>query len=185
VRTYDKLVIATHADQALRLLEDPSDGERHALGGFRYQQNDAILHTDASFLPHARRARASWNYRLADDGRPTVTYHLNRLQRLDASRDYCVTLNEHVPPEHVIARFAYDHPQYTVSTLRAQADLRRVSGQRSTWYAGAHMGNGFHEDGLASAVHVAHLLGCETPWAAPMPEFSAPAVPHWARAEAA
>src|SRR4051794_9730214 len=120
VRVYDGLVVATHADQALRLLEDPSNEELYTLGGFAYQRNDAILHTDASFLPHARRARASWNYRLSDDGSPTVTYHLNRLQRLETPRDYCVSLNEDVPDEHVIARFAYDHPQYTISTLRAQ-----------------------------------------------------------------
>src|SRR3954471_4793907 len=159
VRVYDRLVVATHADQALRLLEDPSNEELYALSGFAYQRNDVILHTDSSFLPHARRARAAWNYRLADDGRPTVTHHLNRLQGLDAHRDYCVTLNEDVPDEHVIARFAYDHPQYTVSTLRAQEDIRRISGQRNTWYAGAHLGNGFHEDGLASGVRAAEGLG--------------------------
>ncbi len=159
VRAYDRLVVATHADQALRLLEDPGNEELHALGGFAYQRNDAILHTDSSFLPHARRAHAAWNYRLADDGRPTVTYHLNRLQGLDAHRDYCVTLNEDVPDEHVIARFTYDHPQYTVSTLRAQQDILRISGQRNTWYAGAHLGNGFHEDGLASGVRAAEGLG--------------------------
>src|SRR4051795_12844456 len=159
VHAYDRLVVATHADQALRLLEDPGNDELYALGGFAYQRNDAILHTDSSFLPHAHRARASWNYRLADHGSPTVTYHLNRLQQLDARRDYCVTLNEHVPEKHVIARFAYDHPQYTVSTLRAQEALRRISGQRNTWYAGAHLGNGFHEDGLASGVRAAEHLG--------------------------
>jgi uncharacterized protein len=159
VRSFDRVVVATHADQALQLLADPSDDERRALAGFAYQRNDAVLHTDASFLPRARRARASWNYRLSGDGRPTVTYHLNRLQRLDADRDYCVTLNERVPDEHVIARFAYDHPQYTIGTLGAQRELLRVSGERHTWYAGAHLGNGFHEDGLASGVRVAHALG--------------------------
>jgi predicted NAD/FAD-binding protein len=159
VRSFDRVVVATHADQALRLLEDADDDERRALGGFTYQRNDAILHTDSSFLPRTRRARSSWNYRLTGDGRPTVTYHLNRLQRLDADRDYCVTLNEHVRDEHVLARFAYDHPQYTLETLAAQRELVRVSGERHTWYAGAHLGNGFHEDGLASGVRVAEALG--------------------------
>ncbi len=159
VRTYDRVVIATHADQALRLLADPSDAERSALGGFDYQRNEAVLHTDASYLPRTHRARASWNYRLADDGSPTVTYHLNRLQRLQTDRDYCVTLNERVPEEHVIAQFSYDHPQYTVSTLRAQRDLLQLSGERNTLYAGAHLGNGFHEDGLASGVRAAEALG--------------------------
>ncbi len=159
LRRFDRVVVATHADQALRLLADPSGAERRALGGFDYARNDAVLHTDASFLPRAARARAAWNYRLADDGHPTVTYHLNRLQRLDAARDYCVTLNEEVAEEHVIARFAYDHPQYTLSTLAAQRALQRLSGERNTWYAGAHLGNGFHEDGLASGVRAAAALG--------------------------
>ena len=159
MRAFDRVVIATHADHALTLLEDPSDEERRVLGGFDYATNDAVLHTDASFLPRAPRARAAWNYRLGDDGRPTVTYHLNRLQRLEADRDYCVTLNEAVADEHVIARFAYDHPQYTLSTLRAQRDLPAICGPRGTWYAGAHFGNGFHEDGLASGVRAAAGLG--------------------------
>jgi predicted NAD/FAD-binding protein len=159
VRSFDEVVIAVHADQALRLLEDPSNDERRILGGFDYARNDAVLHTDASFLPRARRARAAWNYRVRDDGRPSVTYHLNRLQRLDVETDYCITLNEDVPDERVIGRFAYDHPQYTVSTLRAQRELPSISGSRHTWYAGAHFGNGFHEDGLASGVAAAAGLG--------------------------
>jgi predicted NAD/FAD-binding protein len=161
VRSFDAIVVATHADQALALLEDPSDDERRVLGSFDYARNDAVLHTDPSFLPRAARARAAWNYRLAGDGRPTVTYHLNRLQRLDAERDYCVTLNEDVPDEHVIARFAYDHPQYTLATLAAQRKLPALSGKRRTWYAGAHFGNGFHEDGLASGVRAAAALGVD------------------------
>ena len=159
MRTFDHVVVATHADQALGLLEDPSAEESRALGGFEYATNEAVLHTDSSFLPRARRARSAWNYRLGDDGRPTVTYHLNQLQRLDAADDYCVTLNEQVAEEHVIARFSYDHPQYTLSTLRAQQELQALCGKRRTWYAGAHFGNGFHEDGLASGVSAAAGLG--------------------------
>jgi predicted NAD/FAD-binding protein len=162
VRTFDHLVLATHADDALALLEDPSEDERRVLGAFEYTRNEAVLHTDASYLPRAPRARASWNYRLGDDGRPTITYHLNRLQRLEAERDYCVTLNERVPEEHVLGRFVYEHPLYTVGTLRAQRALPELSGRRRTWYAGAHHGNGFHEDGLASGVRVAEALG--VPW---------------------
>jgi predicted NAD/FAD-binding protein len=88
-----------------------------------------------------------------------LTYYLNRLQRLDAERDYCVTLNEDVPEEHVLARIAYTHPLYTVGTLAAQESLRRLSGKRNTLYAGAHLGNGFHEDGLPSTVAAAAALG--------------------------
>jgi predicted NAD/FAD-binding protein len=160
VERFDRIVLATHADQALALLEDPTRDERRVLGGFAYTRNEAVLHTDASFLPRTERARASWNYRLGDDGRPTITYHLNRLQALEAERDYCVTLNQQVPEEHVLERFTYEHPLYTVGTLRAQAELPRLGGGR-THYAGAHFGNGFHEDGLASGVAVARALGVE------------------------
>ena len=94
--TYDRVVVATHADQALALLEDPSEEERRALGAFAYTVNETVLHTDSSLLPRSRAARASWNYRTGDDGRPTVTYYLNRLQGLESERDYCVTLNQDV-----------------------------------------------------------------------------------------
>ena len=156
---FDHVVVATHADQALALLEDASDDERRVLGGFDYATNEAVLHTDARLLPRSRRARASWNYRLGDDGRPTITYHLNRLQRLDAERDYCVTLNEEIDEQHVLARATFAHPQYTLSTLAAQRELPALSGLRRTSYAGAHFGNGFHEDGLASGVRAAEALG--------------------------
>jgi predicted NAD/FAD-binding protein len=158
VERFDRVVLATHADQALALLEDPTPNERRVLGGFAYTTNEAVLHTDSSFLPRVPRARASWNYRLGDDGCPTITYHLNRLQALEAERDYCVTLNEDVPEEHVLERFTYQHPLYTVETLRAQGELPRLAGGR-THYAGAYFGNGFHEDGLASGVAVARALG--------------------------
>ncbi len=160
VERFDHVVLATHADQALALLEDPTPHERRVLGGFAYTTNDAILHTDSSYLPRTPRARASWNYRLGNDGRSTITYHLNRLQALTAERDYCLTLNEPVPEEHVLERFTYEHPLYTVGTLRAQAELPLLGGGR-THYAGAYFGNGFHEDGLASGVAAARSLGVE------------------------
>ena len=164
---FDKVVVAAHADQALRLLADPSDGERRLLGAFSYTTNDAVLHTDSRLLPHEERARASWNFHLDDCAggadAPAVTYYLNRLQRLDEERDYCVTLNraERVDPEHVIARMAYEHPLYTHESIAAQPGLRRLSGERHTYFAGAHLGNGFHEDGLASGVAAAAALGVD------------------------
>jgi predicted NAD/FAD-binding protein len=160
VERFDRVVLATHADQALALLEDPTPHEERVLGAFAYTRNEAVLHTDSSFLPRAPAARASWNYRLGDDGRPTVTYHLNQLQALDSDRDYCVTLNQAVAEEHVLGRFTYEHPLYTVATLRAQAELPRLAGER-THFAGAYFGNGFHEDGLASGLAVARALGVE------------------------
>ena len=160
VERFDQVVVATHADQAVALLEDPTPDERRVLGGFSYTRNEAVLHTDGRLLPRTTRASASWNYRLGDDGRPTVTYHLNRLQALEADRDYCVTLNHEVPEEHVLERFTYDHPLYTVATLRAQSQLPLLAGGR-TYFAGAYVGNGFHEDGLASGVAAARALGVE------------------------
>jgi predicted NAD/FAD-binding protein len=159
LRRFDQVVVATHADQALRLLEDPSADERRVLGGFEYTRNDVVLHTDSSFLPRARAARASWNYRRNGGGRPTITYWLNRLQSLETETDYCVTLNEHVSAEHVLRRLVYEHPIYTTRTLAAQRELPGLSGRRHTHYAGAHHGNGFHEDGLASGVRAAAALG--------------------------
>jgi uncharacterized protein len=160
-RRFDKAVIATHADQALALLADPSAEERSALGAFTYTANETVLHTDERFLPRARAARASWNYQVNGAVKPTVTYYLNRLQRLDTDENYCVTLNraEEIDPQRVIMRTIYDHPLYTLDTLRGQRELEELSGERHTLYAGAHLGNGFHEDGLASAVRAAARLG--------------------------
>lgn len=156
---FDEVVIATHADQALALLSDPSEEERRVLGAFPYTKNEAVLHTDSSLLPRTPGARASWNYRLGNDGQPTITYYLNKLQRISGDTDYCVTLNDGVPDEHVIRRMVYDHPLYTVDSLAAQRRLPSLSGRRHTHYAGAHHGNGFHEDGLASGVRAAAALG--------------------------
>lgn len=158
-RSFDRVVVAAHADQALALLADPSDEERRVLGAIAYAPNEVVLHTDASFLPRAPRARASWNYRVGDEDRATVTYSLNRLQSLRSETEYCVTLNEVVPEEHVLDRATLWHPQYTLDSLDAQRRLPALSGRRHTFYAGAYHGNGFHEDGLASGIRAAELLG--------------------------
>jgi predicted NAD/FAD-binding protein len=161
LRRFDRVVVATHADQALALLGDPSTQEKRALGAFEYSDNEAVLHTSPTLLPRARAARASWNYLLGDDGQATVTYWLNSLQRLETDTDYCVTLNAPVPDAAVIARYRYSHPLFTTATTRAVAALRALSGARRTHYAGAHLGNGFHEAGLASGVEVAAALGVD------------------------
>jgi uncharacterized protein len=160
-RRFDRIVIATHADQALQLLADPSDEERRALAAWTYTRNDVVLHTDERFLPTRPAARASWNYQATGETCPTITYYLNKLQRLDTDGHYCVTLNrtEEIDPERVIRRIPYRHPLYTLESLRAQAALYALSGRRQTAFAGAHHGNGFHEDGLASGIRAAELLG--------------------------
>ncbi|WP_395298780.1 NAD(P)/FAD-dependent oxidoreductase [Kitasatospora hibisci] len=165
------VVIATHADQALRLLADPTDAELEVLGAFTYSRNPTVLHRDSSVLPSARPARGSWNYRMphceAPSDRVRVSYHLNRLLRLDAADDYLVTLNEDrdapVPKHLVVSRTVYEHPIYTARTVAAQRRLPELTTAR-TAFAGAYHGWGFHEDGCRSGVEAARaLLGVAAP----------------------
>ena len=152
---FDEVVIAAHADQALAMLTDPSDAEREILGAIPYQRNEAVLHTDPSLMPRRRRAWASWNFHLTPEpaGRTTVTYWMNNLQRLDAERDYFVTLNRSaaIDPERVIGRFSYSHPVYTKEGVHAQERHAEINGADRTRYCGAYWGWGFHEDGVVSA----------------------------------
>ncbi len=164
-RHFDAVVLACHADQALTLLGDPSLEEREALGGFTYAQNHVVLHTDERVLPRRSSARAAWNYhRVEYEGFPTtltMSYDLNRLQGLSGSTTYCVSVNpgENVNPGRVIAAFDYAHLVYSLRTLEAQRRVRALQGKRQTYFAGAHLGYGFHEDGARSGVEVAESLG--------------------------
>jgi predicted NAD/FAD-binding protein len=161
---FDKVVVATHADQARRLLEDPSDAERRLLGAWRSTRNEVALHTDSRLLPRARAARASWNYQVNGSTRPTITYYLNTLQRLETDDDWCVTLNRtaDVDPDRIVDTAVFEHPLFTVESMRTQPELARLSGERHTLYAGAYQGYGFHEDGFSSGVRAAGALG--VPW---------------------
>jgi predicted NAD/FAD-binding protein len=160
---FDEVVLATHSDQALGLLADASDAERTLLGAIPYQANEAVLHTDTSMLPRRRRAWASWNYHLSDTpcGHTTVTYHMNRLQALEAEREFCVTLNRtaDIGPEHVIQTMSYAHPVYTSEGMAAQQRVQEISGRNRTHFCGAYWGWGFHEDGVVSALRVAEHFG--------------------------
>jgi predicted NAD/FAD-binding protein len=152
---FDEVVIATHSDQALALLADPSEAEREILGAIPYQRNEAALHTDTSLLPRRRSAWSSWNFHLGEAPArgTTVTYWMNNLQRLRSERQFLVTLNrdEEIEPEKVLRRFSYDHPVYTAEGIAAQAQHGEISGTRHTHYCGAYWGWGFHEDGVLSA----------------------------------
>jgi uncharacterized protein len=158
--TFDAAVVATHPDQALRLLAEPTPAERATLGAFRYSRNHAVLHTDGGILP--TRARASWNYTMpgcaAVPAHVHVSYDMNRLQRLDAPVPYVVTLGDTVADEHVIARMTYEHPVYTPESVSAQARLPELNDDRVV-FAGAYHGWGFHEDGCRSGVAAAVRLG--------------------------
>ena len=159
---FDEVVLATHSDQALELLADPTAAEREVLGAIEYQPNEAVLHTDERLLPRRRGAWASWNFHLTPEpaGRTTVTYHMNRLQSLIADRQFLVTLNrsDAIDPEKVIRQIDYAHPVYTPDAVAAQGRWAEISGRDRIHYCGAYWRWGFHEDGVWSALRVCERL---------------------------
>jgi uncharacterized protein len=162
--TYDQVIIATHCDQALRMLSDASERERALLGSIAYQPNEAVLHTDSTLLPRRRAARSAWNFHLLREPKPlsTVTYYMNHLQRLAAEEDFCVTLNhtEAIDPAKIIRTIRYAHPMYTPSGVAAQSEHATISGLAGrTHYCGAYWGWGFHEDGVVSALRACAPFG--------------------------
>ena len=160
---FDEVVLATHSDQALRMLEDAGPLERSVLAAIPYQVNEAVLHTDVRVLPRRRRAWASWNYhwRPEPGSRATVTYHMNRLQSLRSEREFCVTLNhtEAIDPDRVIRKITYAHPVFTSAGVAAQRRFDDVSARDRVHFCGAYWGWGFHEDGVRSAMRVAERFG--------------------------
>lgn len=176
--TFDRVVLAAHSDQALRLLSDPRRAEQEILGSIQYQHNTATLHTDSTLLPGNRRARAAWNYHVLDPGgrhgvraarRATLTYHLNALQGLDLDRDVCVTLNrpDAPAPDRVIEHIEYSHPVFDEAAIRAQRRLPEINGVDGTYFCGAYWRYGFHEDGVQSALEVGRHFGAQLSGAQP------------------
>jgi predicted NAD/FAD-binding protein len=153
---FDHVVIATHSDQALRLLADATDDEREILGAIEYHSNDAVLHTDTTILPRARRAWANWNYLLPEgrESRAVTTYDMSGLQGLATETPFLITLNDdgRVDGSRVIRRLRYSHPVYTPRAVEAQKKWDRISGRQRTHYCGAYWGFGFHEDGVKSGL---------------------------------
>ncbi len=166
---YDEVVIATHADQALRLLTDAGPDESRLLGAFAYSRNRAVLHSDPRLMPRRAAVWSSWNY-LADRSRSDalcVSYWMNRLQGIAATMPLFLTLNPmHEPqPEHLIRVEHYEHPIFDAAAIRAQDELWSLQGQRRTWFCGAYFGAGFHEDGLQAGLAVAEAIGGKRrPW---------------------
>jgi predicted NAD/FAD-binding protein len=167
---FDDVVIATHADQALRMLTDASLEEKRILGAFSYSRNEAVLHGDTGLMPKRRAAWSSWNY-LADTReattQPSITYWMNRLQPLGQAPPVFVTLNPRRAPREatIIRREVYEHPVFDMGTERAQQEIWSLQGVRCTWFCGAHFGSGFHEDGLQAGLAVAEDLGgLRRPW---------------------
>ncbi len=155
---FDEVIFACHADQALRILADATPIEMDLLSAFPYETSMAVLHTDRSVLPQRRRAWASWNYHLRDGGQrsATVTYYMNKLQHIHSRHDFCVTLNEtdRIDPARVLGRFKYGHPVFTTQRKLAQSRHQQVIRCGRTSFCGAYWGNGFHEDGVNSALAV-------------------------------
>ena len=163
---YDQVILACHSDQALAMLSDPTDLEREILGAIPYQKNDVVLHTDASVLPSNRLAWAAWNYMIPEHSTQpvSVTYNMNVLQNFDdAPETFCVTLNRShdIAPEKVIKRFEYDHPVFTLEAVAAQERYDEIGNRNRTHFCGAYWFNGFHEDGVRSALRVTRAFGVE------------------------
>ncbi|WP_054887764.1 NAD(P)/FAD-dependent oxidoreductase [Pseudomonas sp. NBRC 111130] len=160
---FDKVVFACHSDQALALLDAPSEQEQEILGAIHYASNDVVLHTDTRLLPRRRRAWASWNYRLggSEEAPAALTYDMNILQGIDAPVTFCVSLNQTalIDPAQILARFEYAHPQYSLAAVAAQARQGELQGPLHSYYCGAYWANGFHEDGVLSALNVARHFG--------------------------
>jgi predicted NAD/FAD-binding protein len=160
---YDQVIIATHSDQALDLLEDASDAEKKILGTIQYQANQTVLHTDSSILPANQSIWASWNYVIPPEetDRVAITYDMNILQTLDAADEYCVTLNnkQNIDRSKIIGEYDYHHPVYTIEALQVQNRFEEISGINRTHYCGAYWGYGFHEDGVNSALAACKFFG--------------------------
>ena len=163
--TFDKVILATHSDQSLALLHSPSREEQETLGAVRYQPNRAILHTDTSVLPQRAKAWAAWNYERAasanaEASRVCLHYLINRLQPLPFQQSVLVSLNpaRAIDPEKILGEFDYEHPVFDQPAIRAQSRARALQGRRNTYFAGAWMGYGFHEDGLKAGLNAARQL---------------------------
>ena len=160
---FDAVVFATHSDQALGMLKDPTEKEKDILSSIPYQKNEVLLHTDSSVLPKRKLAWASWNYQLDSNPESPVvlTYNMNILQSLDCDETFCVTLNDHqsVDKSKVLKKITYHHPLFTVKGIEAQKRKLEISGVNNTYYCGAYWHNGFHEDGVASAIEVCKQFG--------------------------
>lgn len=166
---FDEVVMATHADQALSLLQEPSGNEVNLLGAFRYSRNQCILHSDPALMPRRKAVWASWNYigQSGEDIRqnPTVTYWMNALQRVPTSQNLFVTLNPTTEPKQILHQECYEHPIFDAAAMRAQRRLWSLQGRDRIWFCGSYFGAGFHEDGLQAGLAVAEAIGgVRRPW---------------------
>ncbi|MCD9511603.1 NAD(P)/FAD-dependent oxidoreductase [Photobacterium phosphoreum] len=166
VEVFDHVIFACHSDQALALLADSTTNEQQILSAMAYQDNEVVLHTDESILPNEKAAWASWNYHLpliSNDSQqqlPALTYNMNILQGIDAPETFCVTLNQtqDIDPSKILRQFTYAHPVFNRSSIHAQQQRHLINGMENTWFCGAYWYNGFHEDGVRSALDVIEAI---------------------------
>jgi predicted NAD/FAD-binding protein len=158
---FDHVIIATHADQALDLLNEPTDSETELLGAWNYTGSRTLLHSDASVMPPLRSVWSSWNFSRIKENQTSLTYHMNRLQVLKTKKQYFVSLNLQSDPADIIAEFNYKHPMFTRDALLSREKLKQLNGRNRTWFAGSYMGDGFHEDAVRSSVEVASGFGMD------------------------
>lgn len=163
---YDEVVVGAHADEALAMLDAPTSLERSVLGAFRYQANRAYLHRDTAIMPTRKSCWSSWNYHADGKNGVAVTYWMNLLQNIDERHPLFVTLNPAKPiaPDKVFDSHVFMHPVFTSEAMAAQDRIAEIQGTRHVWFCGAYQRNGFHEDGLWSAVRVAQMMGVPVPW---------------------
>lgn len=171
-QTFDKILFACHSDQALKILQNPQNEQGRILSAMRYRPNEVVLHHDENLMPKRKRAWASWNYLSRDDaqGPPAVSYWMNRLQHVPTETPVIVTLNpdRHINPSKIWAKFSYDHPVFDMAAEQAKSDIWAVQGQNGYWFAGAYLGDGFHEDGIQAGLFAAEQMGgIKRPWDRP------------------
>ena len=163
---FDYLVIATHADQALKILNNPTENERKILSNFEYTENTAYLHSDNSMMPKNKKTWSSWNFikDKKNNDSFTLTYWMNNLQKLRTEKEYFVTINPKKVPQNLHNETVFSHPKFTLQTVKSQSKLKELQGNKNTFFCGAYHGYGFHEDGIQSAVYVSNMLGVDIPW---------------------
>ena len=162
---FDKIVIATHADQALEIINLPSAEEKLLLSCFKYSKNKAFLHNDENFMPKRKKIWSSWNFlSQIENDNFSLTYWMNKLQNINNSKNYFVTINPDRIPKKIIDKTTFEHPIFTIETHQAQKKLNKIQGISNTYYCGSYFGYGFHEDGIQSATKVAEILDVKLPW---------------------
>ena len=163
---FDYIIIATHADQALQIINNPTKNEKEILSKFEYTKNRACLHSDKSMMPKNKKTWSSWNFIKSEkeDINFTLTYWMNNLQKLETSKEYFVTINPEKTPENTHNETFFTHPKFNLETMKSQSKLKDLQGDKNTFFCGAYHGYGFHEDGIQSAVYVSKMLGADIPW---------------------